>query len=497
MVQMKNIVKNAILLSLTAILLIAAPTKALAANKVNVLNDIEWNSFIEEKIEQDKTPGLAVAVVNGSNVDYKNWGYANIKEQTPVTEDTVFGIGSCSKAFTALAIFLLQEEGKLSIEDSVAEYLPWWNVTWEGQPQDTKIWQLLEHCSGIPNSTMMHYAVSDSTPSNEELAHIAENIELAYEPGTIFEYCNLGYNILAYLTETVSGVSFEEYVTNEILQPIGMTNSGYHIPTTQGYRWFFRKLLPYDEPEFVMSSGDGGLRSTPKDMTLWIEAQLGHSDLPEKLERAIAASHETPEAYEVKLENGVVQYNGWLCHDGYRFHTGTNTNFSSFIMFDKERDIGIFSVSNAWIYTADYAGNSLYQVMKGEQINKQQYSLLDPISTIDNVSTYITVIGLAVTLLILLLMFTKKKRLAKKPTDFAKEKKKLFIRCCVLMPLLLLTALLPKIVTSIAGYGFASYKMIGVWLPYSFLIAFAVLSAMILMMLISSITRYFIVKGKK
>ena len=166
-------------------------------------------------------------------------------------------------------------------------------------------------------------------------------------------------------------------------------------------------------------------------------------------------------------------------------------------MFDKERDIGIFSVSNAWIYTADYAGNSLYQVMKGEQINKQQYSLLDPISTIDNVSTYITVIGLAVTLLILLLMFIQKKRLAKKQTDLAKEKKKLFIRCCVLMPLILLTALLPKIVTSIAGYGFTSYKMIGVWLPYSFLIAFAVLSAMILMMLISSITRYFIVKDKK
>ena len=117
-----------------AILLIATPTKALAANKVNVLNDIEWNSFIEEKIEQDKTPGLAVAVVNGSDVDYKNWGYANIEEQTPVTENTVFSIGSCSKAFTALAIFLLQEEGKLSIEDSVTDYLPWWNVTWEGQP---------------------------------------------------------------------------------------------------------------------------------------------------------------------------------------------------------------------------------------------------------------------------------------------------------------------------------------------------------------------------
>lgn len=142
-------------------------------------------------------------------------------------------------------------------------------------------------------------------PSNEEIVHIAENIELVYEPGTQFQYCNLGYDILAYITETVSGVPFEEYVTNEILQPIGMTHSGYHIPTTQGYRWLFRRLLPYDEPESVLTSGDGGLRSTPKDMSLWIEAQLGHLELPEKLKSAITASKETPEAYKIDMGNGI------------------------------------------------------------------------------------------------------------------------------------------------------------------------------------------------
>lgn len=73
------------------------------------------------------------------------------------------------------------------------------------------------------------------------------------------------------------------------------------------------------------------------------------------------------------MGNGMVQYNGWLCYDGYRYHTGTNANFSSLILVDKERDIGIFSVSNIWTYTADYAGNSLYQAVKGEQINRQQF----------------------------------------------------------------------------------------------------------------------------
>ena len=132
-----------------------------------------------------------------------------------------------------------------------------------------------------------------------------------------------------------------------------MTHSGYHIPTTQGYRWFFLKLKPYDEPEYALTSGDGGLRSTPKDMALWIEAQLGHLELPDKLTSAIAASHELPDAYKIDMGNGMVQYNGWINYDGYFYHTGTDANSSSFILADKERDIGIFSVSNEWTFIAD------------------------------------------------------------------------------------------------------------------------------------------------
>lgn len=491
----KKMIMRAIAVTLTLPILIAAPLQASAAD--TVLDNTEWSAFAEEKIEKDDPPGLAVTLVNSSEVGFKNWGCANIEEQTSVTEDTVFGIGSCSKAFTALSVFLLQEEGKLSVEDSVSDYLPWWNVTWNGASQDTKIWQLLEHCSGISNTTMMQYPVNDGTPSNEEIAHIAENIELVYEPGTRFHYCNLGYDILAYITETVSGQPFEEYVTKEILQPIGMIHSGYHIPTTQGYRWLFLKLRPYDEPEFSLTSGDGGLRSTPKDMSLWIEAQLGHLELPEKLTNAITASQKAPDVYKIDMGNGMVQYNGWIDYDGFLYHTGTNANFSSFILVDKERDIGIFSVSNVWTFTADYAGNSLYQIMKGEQINREQFELLDPCSTVDKVSSCITIVGLIGIILVLFMMFTQRKRLDKKQTDLAKEKKRLCKQCCILVPLLVLTPLLPRIAVSIAGYGFASYKMIGVWFPYSFLIAFAVLSVMILMMIISSVTRYFTVKKVK
>ena len=122
-----------------------------------------------------------------------------------------------------------------------------------------------------------------------------------------------------------------------------MTHGGYHIPTTQGYRWLFRKLLPYDEPECTLTSGDGGLRSTPKDMSLWLEAQLGHLELPEKLEKAITASQEAPEAYRIDMGSGMVQYNGWIHYNGYLYHTGTNPDFSSLILV-KKNGISAFSL---------------------------------------------------------------------------------------------------------------------------------------------------------
>lgn len=104
----KKMITRAIAVTLALPILIATPLRASAADAIP--DNSEWNAFVEEKIEKDDPPGLAVTLVNGSDVSFKNWGYANIKEQTPVTEDTVFGIASCSKAFTALSVYLLQED---------------------------------------------------------------------------------------------------------------------------------------------------------------------------------------------------------------------------------------------------------------------------------------------------------------------------------------------------------------------------------------------------
>lgn len=487
----KLVHKAAILLSASAAMLVTA-LNVPAAVTGSFLSDAEWNTFVEEKIAQDKTPGLALAAVKGSEIEYKSWGSSNLKENIPVTEDTVFGIGSCSKAFTALTIFLLQEEGKLSIENSVSDYLPWWRVTWQGEEQDTKIWQLLNHCSGLPDSTMMKFPIGTDDSLKEETARIAENTELAYEPGTAFVYCNLGYDILAYITETVSGIPFEEYVMREIFLPLGMTNSGYDIPAAQGYRWFYGSMSEYDEPPFRGCYGDGAIRSTARDMACWINAQLGNTELPDKLRNAIASSHDRPDQHKIRQNEQPMEYfNGWNYYDGYILHNGTNPNFSSYMIIDKQRNIGIFAVSNAWLNTSDYAANSLYQIMKGEPINREQLDAPDIMAAIDMISVFITAAGIIGIAAVLLLLILQKKRLARKQTTRKKELRRLCVRLTVLIPVLCLTVILPNITPYLLGYGFASYRMVGVWLPYSFLIAFAAADVFLLLMIFSSIVRFF------
>lgn len=486
----KLIYKSAAVLTASVVLL--GTTLNVSAEIADpVLNNTEWNSFVEEKIAQDNTPGLTLVEVNGSETEYKNWGYSDLRDKTPVTENTVFGIGSCSKAFTALSIFLLQEEGKLSIEDSVSDYLPWWHVTWQGAEQDTKIWQLLNHCSGLPDSTLTKIPIGTDDSLKEETARIAENFELSYEPGTAFAYCNLGYDVLAYITETVSGKPFEEYVEQEIFLPLGMTSSGYDIPTAQGYRWFYGRITEYDEPPFKGCYGDGGLRSTARDMSCWINAQLGKTELPDKLSNAIAASHETPDAHRIEQSELTYEYfNGWCLYDGYMFHSGTVPSFSSYLIVDKQRNIGIFTISNSYINTPDYAANSLYQIMKGEAINREQLNVLDLMAVVDTFSLYITIAGLIGIVVVLLLIITQKKRLAKKEIIYKKEVRRLCIRLATLIPLLFLVVLLPKVIVWLIGYGWASYRMVNVWLPYSFLTAFVVIDVFLLFVIVSSVTRF-------
>jgi CubicO group peptidase (beta-lactamase class C family) len=194
-----------------------------------------------------------------------------------------------TKQFTAAAILLLQEQGKLSIDDLVSEYLPDPPTSWE----KITIYHLLTHTSGLPNFTAQpDYGKWKREPdaAAETLARIRD-LPLDFEPGEEFRYSNSGYIMLGYIVELASEQSYEAFLTENIFKPVGMKDSGYDsnsaiIPhRASGYTPGPSGLVNATYIDMRVPGGAGALYSTTHDLLLWTRSLFGGKVLsPESLE---------------------------------------------------------------------------------------------------------------------------------------------------------------------------------------------------------------------
>ncbi len=162
---------------------------------------------------------------NGKIVYEKGFGFADFPAKKPNTVQSSFGIASITKTFVAVCIMQLKEKGKLHLTDPVAKYIP-------GFPYpNVAIRHLLSHTSGLPDYDELFLATINRYPdtvlTNKELppAFAAMKIPLAFEPGDSFEYNNVNFNVLALIVEKTSGISFDKYLRQHILEPAGMKNT--------------------------------------------------------------------------------------------------------------------------------------------------------------------------------------------------------------------------------------------------------------------------------
>lgn len=209
----------------------------------------------------------------------KGYGHADFEKHTPNTPETVFAIASMGKAFTAMSIMMLEERGLLNVNDPVSKYLPEYPYA-----HLVTIHQLLNHTSGIyefiqdPNSPIWN--VIDQYHSPAQLMEYFMYKPLTFEPGTNYRYCNSGYEVLAYIIERVSGMTFRNFLQKNIFGPLGMKHTSYD-PT--GLEFKNKKATPYSSittiPPTVsvylhptIAYGAGGIFSTVKDMLKWDQA---------------------------------------------------------------------------------------------------------------------------------------------------------------------------------------------------------------------------------
>jgi len=224
--------------------------------------------IVQKMMKDQKITGLSVAVIkNGNPVVNKGYGLANVEHNVPVTAETVIRLGSVSKQFFTTAILKLQEEGKLSIEDSVHTFFPDAPETW--RPIQVK--HLMSHTSGLKRESPAYD--NNKMISDLEIIKAAYPLPLDFKTGDKYQYCNLAYYMLAQIITQVSGKPWQDYIQEKLFLPAGMKNSRmtdfYPIIPNRASGYMHKKGVLVNADAMYAVRPSGGFLSTSTDMILW------------------------------------------------------------------------------------------------------------------------------------------------------------------------------------------------------------------------------------
>jgi CubicO group peptidase (beta-lactamase class C family) len=227
--------------------------------------------------DKPDSPGCALAVVKDGHVVYQHgYGSANLDYNVPITPESVFYIASLSKQFVAASVALLAQQGKLSLDDDVREYVP----ELPDYGHTITIQHLVHHTSGLRDYlTLMQLAGmrwEDVHSEQEILELVCRQKGLNFAPGEKFRYCNTGYLLLAEIVHRVSGRTLRQFAQQEIFRPLGMVHSHFHDDSTHVVPNRAISYAPAENGTFRVNYlanwnkvGSGGLLSTAEDLARW------------------------------------------------------------------------------------------------------------------------------------------------------------------------------------------------------------------------------------
>jgi D-alanyl-D-alanine carboxypeptidase len=239
----------------------------------------EVTDLVRQETQDHHVAGVACLVIkDGQTLASIYAGAANLECATPVTADTVFEIGSVTKQFTAAGILRLAEQGKLSLEDPLSKYITNTPAAWAG----VKLRHLLSHTSGIANyDGLPGFELRLRQTQAEFVARLAQ-YPLDFPPGTAWTYSNSGFNLLGYVIENVSGQSYWQFLHQNILDPLQMTNTFDRDPLNvvphraNGYAWR-KKTAVWRNRDYDLTDlfAAGTIVSTVGDLAKWDAAIQG------------------------------------------------------------------------------------------------------------------------------------------------------------------------------------------------------------------------------
>ena len=315
------------------------------------------DNYIETQRRALHIPGISLAVVrDGRIIKAKGYGLANIEANSAAAPNTVYEIGSLTKQFTATAVMMLVEEGKVSLDDKITNYFPDAPKNWN----QITVRHLLSHTSGIQN----HVAVPgylnrfktnlsfETTPTREEILKEFFKLPSEFDPGETWAYDNTGYYLLGFVVEKASGKPYYQFLDERIFKPLAMiatrsTDPRPIVPNrAAGYEWADDKYenRPVLLPNIAFSAGT--ILSTVEDLAKWDAALDGEKLLKKSSLEQMWTPAKTNGGASVSFDYGF----GWFLdnYHGHRIvqHAGGTPGFSSVIYRFRDDKLTIIILSN-------------------------------------------------------------------------------------------------------------------------------------------------------
>lgn len=312
--------------------------------------------------------GSLLVAKEGAVIFSKGYGFAHKGKKYPNTPDTVFELASVTKQFTAAGILKLEMQGKLKVEDRISQFFG-------AAPEDKSeitIHHLLTHSSGLRSDFGGDY----DRVSRAAIIEKSLGSKLLSRPGEVYHYSNPGYSLLAAIIEIASGVSYEQYLNENLFKPVGMDQTGNQIPkwkpenVAHGYRYVINLGSPLEQPWdkdglYWNMRGNSGILSSPNDMFKWSRALEGEAVLSKEAKQKLFTPY-----ISMGPDTTFFYGYGWCIGKTSRGttvfqHNGSNKIFyADFKRYIDERVV-LFIVSNNEQYWADKCVAGLVKVIFG------------------------------------------------------------------------------------------------------------------------------------
>ncbi|MFK7772610.1 MAG: serine hydrolase [Saprospiraceae bacterium] len=360
------------------------------------IDQTKIQNLLEKNFPADQ-PGVTLLVAKDGNIIFKGAsGMANLELNIPMKVDHVLRIGSITKQFTAVAILMLQEQSKLNIQDDITKFIP----DYPTNGKKITVEHLLTHTSGIQSYTeipgfMANHLRGDKTV--EEMMDFFKNNPMSFSPGEKFQYNNSGYFLLGVIIEKVSGMTYGDFVEQNIFQKIGMKNSFYDsenkvIPNrVSGYEMDGGQIINAPYLSSTIPYAAGSLISTVEDLYKWNQAIHNYTLIKkESLEKAL-----TP----FTLNDGEsTEYGyGWGIKNFFNEksfqHSGGINGFVSNAMYLPEQNLFVAAFSNGkgpQFLTDIVAAQILekYPEVKKKSLTKEQMAEYVGIYKVENATNH-------------------------------------------------------------------------------------------------------------